>query len=58
MKKRLFRCAAHLPGKARESDDASTIFADFDRRRRGKLAKSGLQFCGELPARDYKTGYL
>src|ERR1700687_234266 len=57
MEQRLLRRAAHLPGKAGQSDYASAVFADLHVRRGGKFAESGFQFYGELHARDYKTGY-
>ena len=49
--------AAHLPGEASEGDRESVVFADLHWRRRGELAESGFQFCGELHAGDYKIGY-
>src|SRR6266436_4415667 len=57
VEQRLLRRAAHLPGKAAQSDYASAVFADLHVCRGGKFAESGFQFCGELHARDYKTGY-
>jgi hypothetical protein len=54
MQKGLLRSAANFPGESREGSDASSILANLDRAIRGEFLKAGLQFGGEVHAKEYK----